>query len=189
MSSDRGAVAVGTSRRVALRRASLRRLAVRRLAGVSLAVVSSSLVAACSTTAELPTTAECAAVVIEPDRGDGTEARATASAGASVWALFFTTTPMDFGGPAHVAVGDEVKIVWRATGTGPFVVVAQGPDGQRLDPDWGPELHTGSNWIRPGEEWGTGWTIPDQGCWTFSVIRDDVRARLGVDADAAPDGA
>lgn len=152
---------------------------------VALALTWSSVVAACSTSSELPTTAECAAAVVEPDRGDGTEARAVATGDATVWALFVTTTPMEFGGPVHVSVDDEVKIVWRATGTGPFVVVAQGPDGQRLDPDWGPELHTGSNWLRPGQEWGTGWTIPEPGCWTFSVIRDDVRARLGVDADPA----
>ncbi|MDX6324409.1 MAG: hypothetical protein QOK15_763, partial [Nocardioidaceae bacterium] len=36
-------------------------------------------------------------------------------------------------------------------------------------PVWGPEAHSGSNWARPGEEWGTGFVFPTTGCWDLHV--------------------
>lgn len=65
--------------------------------------------------------------------------------------------------------GPEVKTIWRMTGSGDLSVVVVGPDGQRLRPAWGPKAHEGSDWARPGSEWGVGWTIPEPGRWTFEV--------------------
>ena len=82
--------------------------------------------------------------------------------GVTLWALFFSSP---------VTVGQEVKVVWRMTGSGEFSVSATGPDGVEVKPVWGPEPHGGSSWDRPGEEWGTGWVFPAAGCWTVSATR------------------
>jgi len=66
---------------------------------------------------------------------------------------------------------NQVKIAWGMKGNGRFVVKAVGPDGQRLRPVWGPEKHTGGNWIHPGGEWGTGWVFPAAGCWRLHAVR------------------
>jgi len=58
------------------------------------------------------------------------------------------------------------------TGSGDMQIMAQGPDGKSVRPDW-LTFHTGSNWPRPGAEWGTGFTLPVAGCWDFHVHRDD----------------
>ena len=75
-----------------------------------------------------------------------------------LWALLFF-------GRAQANV--EVKIVWRVTGTGEFVVEGRHEDGTVISPVWGPEAHDSSNWERPGMEWGTGFTFPKAGCWTL----------------------
>ncbi len=90
------------------------------------------------------------------------EAQGT-SANASLWLLFFADTK----------AGKDVKIVWRMTGTGDLHLVAIGPQGQRIAPDWGPEAHQGSNWNRPGREWGAGFTMPTAGCWDLHASRAD----------------
>jgi len=90
--------------------------------------------------------------------------RQGAGDGATLWALFFPTGP-------EVTAGKEIKVVWRMTGSGDFTISAEGPDGAVLKPVWGPEPHGGSNWERPGDEWGTGWIFPTAGCWTVSAKR------------------
>ena len=85
------------------------------------------------------------------------------SSNGELWALLFNS----------LRSGQEIKIVWRMTGTGDFHVVAVGPQGQHLAPVWGPEAHLGSNWERPGGEWGTGFTFPVAGCWDMHATRDD----------------
>src|SRR5690348_15352566 len=94
--------------------------------------VSSAVPPACPGTADLPPDAERQGV------GDG----------ATLWALFFGS---------RVVAGQEIKIVWRMTGTGDVTMTADGPGGRLLKPSWGPEAHGGSNYTRPGDEWGTGW--------------------------------
>lgn len=74
-----------------------------------------------------------------------------------LWALLFYTPP------AKVTVTE--KIVLRQTGRGALKIVGIGPDHQVIHPSWGPEYHSGSNWNRPGSEWGTGWIFPTSGCW------------------------
>lgn len=92
----------------------------------------------------------------------GTVERQGAGDGATLWALFFQGV---------VTAGQEIKVVWRMTGSGDFSVSATGPDGTVVRPVWGPEAHTGSNWARPGDEWGTGWVFPTAGCWTVNARR------------------
>jgi hypothetical protein len=70
-----------------------------------------------------------------------------------------------------VASGQEVKVVWRMTGTGDFAVVARGPNDEVLDPVQGPTPHVGSNWERPGDEWGTFFVLTSPGCWRLEASR------------------
>jgi hypothetical protein len=82
----------------------------------------------------------------------------------SVWGLLF---------PYHVPlwVDEDLKIVWRMTGEGNLKVYAIHEDGTILEPIWGPEAHGGSNWNRPGEEWGTGFHFTKTGCWRIILER------------------
>ena len=82
-----------------------------------------------------------------------------------MWALLMLTHH------GRARAGDEAKIVWRLTGTGPFVATAIGPDAQQHRPIWGPVAHLGSSWNRPGQEWGTGFMFPTPGCWDLRVRR------------------
>lgn len=77
-------------------------------------------------------------------------------------------------------VGKEVKVVWRVGGSGGFEAHALGPDGQRLEPSWGPERHAASNWERPGGEWGVAFIIDTPGCWQLRAKRDGGTASLWV---------
>lgn len=92
----------------------------------------------------------------------GPEAQGTSTTG-SLWILLFGDTK----------VGMDVKIVWRMTGTGDLHLGALGPQGQQVAPDWGPEAHDSSNWNRPGDEWGAGFTMPVTGCWDLHASRAD----------------
>lgn len=73
-----------------------------------------------------------------------------------------------------------VKIVWRMTGTGPLSLVAIGPDGRRVPPEWGPEGHPSSSWNRPGDEWGSGFRFTTPGCWNVVATRGARTARTAV---------
>jgi hypothetical protein len=99
----------------------------------------------------------------QPSKNSFPEVRGTMKSDGELWALLFFDQ-------AH-ARQDE-KIVWRMTGTGgPFEVQAQHEDGTIIRPIWGPKYHGGSNWERPGDEWGTGFNFPEPGCWTLTVTR------------------
>src|SRR5579859_3777306 len=82
----------------------------------------------------------------------------------TLWALLF---------PYHLPVwsDEDLKIVWRTTGTGNFSLKAQHSDGTVIQPIWGPEEHGGSTWQWPGDEWGTGFHFPQAGCWRILVQR------------------
>ena len=78
-----------------------------------------------------------------------------------LWALLFFD---------KAQANTEEKIVWRITGTGrQFDIFARHEDGTVIHPIWGPDYHGGSNWERPGDEWGTGFNFPKPGCWTLTV--------------------
>ncbi|WP_336212357.1 hypothetical protein [Nonomuraea sp. LPB2021202275-12-8] len=89
------------------------------------------------------------------------EVRGT-SADAELWGLLFAEVPFKR--------GKEIKIVWRMTGEGPLEVSASLPSGKQAKLVW-LEDHGGSNWQRPGHEWGTGWVFPEPGCWKVKLSR------------------
>lgn len=97
---------------------------------------------------------------ITPSATGMLEVRGTTSGKTELWALLFNT----------MVAKQELKIVWRMTGDGDMQVVARGPRGTSISPTW-IEAHSGSNWPRPGAEWGTGFTLPTSGCWDFRVSR------------------
>jgi hypothetical protein len=90
--------------------------------------------------------------------------------GASLWGLLMFPNSW----PARV--GDQEKIVWRMTGAGVPQMVAIGPDGTRHQLAWGPAFHLGSNWDKPGDEWGAGYVFTVPGCWDLRAVRGQARA-------------
>ena len=72
-------------------------------------------------------------------------------------------------------VGEEIKIVWRMTGHGSLTATAVGPSGHPAPLTFGPEEHGGSNYDRPGDEWGTGYRLTEPGCWQLHLARDDTQ--------------
>jgi len=73
----------------------------------------------------------------------------------------------------------EEKIIWRVTGTGALRAFAEHTDGARVLPARiGP--HSGSDWQRPGDEWGSAFVLPKSGCWRFHLERDGVKGDVWV---------
>jgi hypothetical protein len=105
----------------------------------------------------------------------GHEVRAE-SASLEIWALLYVAPPW--------TAGQEVKVVWRSTGVGDFSVVAVGPKEQRVDPLSGPTEHFGSNWARPGQEWGTFFRLDEPGEWELRVERGPDTASLPITVTA-----
>lgn len=99
---------------------------------------------------------------IQPAVVAGPEIEGT-SANASLWVLLFQP----------LTTGQDIKMAWRMTGSGRLHLVAIGSQGQQVRPDWGPEAHLSSNWNRPGDEWGAGFTFSVAGCWDMHATRDD----------------
>jgi hypothetical protein len=94
--------------------------------------------------------------------------------GAQLWGLLMF---------AHVGpprVGDQEKIVWRMTGSGPLTLTAVSPGGVRHRPVWGPDAHGGSNWNKPGQEWGAGYVFTTPGCWDLHADRDGAYADVWI---------
>ena len=87
-----------------------------------------------------------------------TEVQGTASAGNSLYGLIMTPQPL-------TASNSMAKFVWRMTGRGNLTVAVTRPNGSTGVLAWGPELHGGSTYHRPGEEWGTGIILDAPGCW------------------------
>jgi len=89
----------------------------------------------------------------------------------SVWALFFHSVPP----PA----GQDIKVVWRMTGSGDFRIAARDAAGTASKLVFGPEPHEGSSWnTHPGAEVGTGFNFAHAGCWDLNIARTDTRADL-----------
>lgn len=85
------------------------------------------------------------------------------SADSELWGLVFAN---------EIRAGKDVKIVWRMTGAGELTVAATSPSGVEQGTRWGPEPHAGSTWQKPGEEWGTGFTFDEPGCWHLALRRE-----------------
>ncbi len=71
--------------------------------------------------------------------------------------------------------GRQIKIVWRMTGSGQLHLYAENGSGRRIEPAWGPIEHSGSTWDRPGDEWGSGFVFPNEGCWHVHAARDSTK--------------
>lgn len=149
-----------------------------RAATIPLLVVAAAALVSCSDDAAGSAAGSCQATTTEAEPMLGVEAQANSTSGHEVWALFFNTWPLPPGEPVRIPVNEEVKIVWRSTGAGPFTIEADGPGVESIDPAWGPDPHGSSNWDRPSEEWGTGWLFPSTGCWTFDVSHGDQAAQM-----------
>ena len=105
------------------------------------------------------------------------EVRGTTTTGTSLYALVM---------PEHnipLRAHDNVKIVWRMTGAGALSLVPTAPDGTERSPAWGPEAHDGSNYQRPGAEWGSGFVFATPGCWHIHATRTDSSADVWLPID------
>lgn len=100
------------------------------------------------------------------------ELRGVGADGGELWTLLFGNYPARQDRP--------IKIAWKMAGRGPLTLYATRPGGSRVDPLWGPEEHPGSNWDRPGDEWGSGWRFPQPGCWTVHLVRGSVHGTAGI---------
>ncbi|HEY4384482.1 MAG TPA: hypothetical protein VGN34_08425 [Ktedonobacteraceae bacterium] len=96
---------------------------------------------------------------------------------SDLWALIMAST-------VPPRANTEVKIVWHMTGAGAFSLVALGPQGQHLSPGFGPEPHSGSNWHHPGDEWGSGFTFSEAGCWDIHASRDGAAGDVWLNISA-----
>ena len=68
-------------------------------------------------------------------------------------------------------------------------LLASDSEGNRLEPIWGPDAHGGSNWDRPGNEWGAGFVFPHAGCWEIQAASGSNTGRMWLDvieSDASP---
>jgi hypothetical protein len=92
--------------------------------------------------------------------------------GAEAWALLWEKPPWE--------VGHDVKVVWRMAGSGDFEVRAVGPDGKIVGPTSGPTGPRSSNWDRPGQEWGTFFNLPSEGCWQLEAQRSDAISTVTI---------
>jgi hypothetical protein len=101
--------------------------------------------------------------------GMGAEVQGTGH-GATLYGLIQSAAPLP------VRTGQQVKIVWRMTGSGPLRLSATSPQGKPAALQWGPEIHGGSNYDRPGHEWGAGYLFPTAGCWHLHAQRSNASA-------------
>lgn len=133
------------------------------------------LLAACTSATETP--AGCQPSKIQTSPNGFREIQGDMSSEGELWALLFFET-------AHA--NEEVKIVWRITGEGDgFEAQAQSEQGAILQPIW-KQYHEGSNWQRPGQEWGTGFNFPEPGCWTITVTHGETTGTISLDVSASP---
>ncbi len=117
----------------------------------------------------------CQPSVAQPSKNGFPEVQGTMKSPGELWALLFFD---------KAQANHEAKIVWRITGTGKqFDIFARHEDGTVIHPIWGPEYHGGSNWERPGDEWGTGFNFPKPGCWTLTVTLGATVGEIRLEVD------
>ncbi|HET7571492.1 MAG TPA: hypothetical protein VFJ77_02350 [Gaiellaceae bacterium] len=105
------------------------------------------------------------------------------SAGARFWALPFAQMTGDTASLAGV-LGTTTKTVFKLTSGVPHVFYAVAPDGSRVAPAWGPQPHIGSNWQRPGAEWGAGFDFDQPGCWRIHAGAPPAQGDVWVDVES-----
>ena len=114
----------------------------------------------------------CQPSKIQKSKNDFPEIQGSMKSDGELWALLFFET-------AHT--NEDEKIVWRITGEGDeFHSQAQNENGTIIKPIW-IEYHGGSNWQRPGQEWGTGFNFSEPGCWKITVARGETIGEIAVD--------
>lgn len=131
----------------------------------------------CSAPASKPlataTVATCQPSQVQISKIEFHEIQGKMKADGEMWALLFFDK-------AHAK--EDLKIVWKITGSDEkFTVQARNDAGTVIFPIWGPEDHGGSNWQRPGHEWGTGFNFPEPGCWTLTAVRGAVIGEISLD--------
>lgn len=112
--------------------------------------------------------------------GDGSEFGLAETMATSdsieAWGLLWQTPPL--------TIDQEIKMVWRATGSGEIQIRAISEEGDVIEPTWGPDLHADSNFDRPGDEYGSAFVFPSPGCWEIEITRGNDSAHVWVRATA-----
>lgn len=129
-----------------------------------------------ASTAEGPSSSSRPSSALPPSTGPACESPRRSPDGAlegssvagELWAL---------GGRPRV--GEDFKIVVRATGSGQLSAVAISPTGSRHKPIAAKE-HSISNFNRPGDEWGLFFTFDRPGCWRIHVSRAGLRGFVAL---------
>ena len=132
------------------------------------------LVVAATTVGLGPSTADAATPTLCAGASaldDGVDFRVPARSGRA-WAVAFGALP--------ATVGQDLKVVWRVTGKGPLRVTFRDPSGDPRALEFGPDEHSGSSFVHPGREWGTGFSFDAPGCWTVHVRRTGTVATVGI---------
>lgn len=99
--------------------------------------------------------------------------------GVRLWGLI-----MHQRGALPPRVGEELKIVWRMTGSGDLTLSMIDPGGRPAKLLWGPDPHGGSSYDRPGDEWGAGYRFTHAGCWLLRATRGGATADVRMDVAA-----
>lgn len=105
------------------------------------------------------------------NRGAGFPEVEGTSSQVQLWGLIMAAGPDN-----PVRVNEEVKIVWRITGSGQLRLTAVAPGGGTHPLQWGPDEHLSSSYRRPGAEWGAGYLFTQPGCWDLHAIRGKATA-------------
>lgn len=125
-----------------------------------------------SAPASMTTQTTCQPSPILKSKNDFLEIQGSMKSDGEMWALLFFET---------ARTNEDQKIVWRITGEcDQFHAQAQSEDGILLTPIWA-EYHGGSNWQRPGQEWGTGFNFPEPGCWKITVTRGETTGEIALE--------
>ncbi len=93
-----------------------------------------------------------------------------------MWGLIMAEGPDN-----PLRTNEQVKIVWRITGSGALHLVSIGPDGRAHPLQWGPDPHLSSTYTRPGDEWGAGYRFTQSGCWTLRATRGTATASVWLE--------
>jgi len=142
---------------------------MRRLLVLSVILI---LFTACSPSKSTKTQAICKPSKIQKSQNDFLEVQGNMKSDGEIWALLFFET-------AHT--NEDEKIVWRVTGeVDEFQAEARSEAGTIITPIWA-EYHGGSNWQRPGQEWGTGFNFPTPGCWRITVTRGETTGEIDLE--------
>jgi hypothetical protein len=142
---------------------------MRRLLVLSVILI---LFAACSPSKSTKTQATGEPSKIQKSQNEFLEIQGNMKSDGEIWALLFFET-------AHT--NEDEKIVWRVTGeVDELHAEARSEEGTIITPIW-VEYHGGSNWQRPGQEWGTGFNFPTPGCWRITVTRGETTGEIDIE--------